>query len=84
MEKHIFRRRIQEKRNMLLKVHKDPIGSSHTITQKVTNEKAIARKLKTEGIDKRNILILNEDDHKLEKGGMKCGLFRLIKNESQL
>ena len=42
--------------NLLLKVHKDTKGSSHTITQKVTKEKATDRKLKIEGIDERNIL----------------------------
>ena len=41
---------------MLLKVNKDKIGSSHSITQKVTKEKAVDRKLKIEGIEKRNIL----------------------------
>ena len=42
---------------MLLKVHKDSIGSSHTITQKVTKEKTIDRKLKMEGIDKTKMTI---------------------------
>ena len=34
---------LKKKCNMLLKVHKDTIGSSHTITQKGTKEKAIDR-----------------------------------------
>ena len=45
-----------KKRDMLLKVHKDTVGSKNTITQKITKEKSIERKLKSEGVDETNIL----------------------------
>ena len=51
-----------KKRDMLLKVHKDTIGSKNegykplTVTQKITKEKTIERKLKADGVDAKNIL----------------------------
>jgi len=45
-----------KKRDMLLKVHKDTIGSKHTVTQKITKEHTIERKLKQEGVDESNIV----------------------------
>ena len=43
---------------MLLKVHKDTIPNTNnkTITQQVTKEKKIERKIRNEGIDEKNIL----------------------------
>ena len=40
---------------MLLKVHKDTV-SSKSITQQVTKEKNIERRLNTEGVDESNII----------------------------
>ena len=47
-----------KKRDMLLKVHKDTIPNTNnkTITQQVTKEKTIERKIRNEGIDEKNIL----------------------------
>ena len=47
-----------KKRDMLLKVHKDtiPNANNKTITQRVTKEKTIERKIRNEGIDEKNIL----------------------------
>ena len=47
-----------KKRDMLLKVHKDtiPTTNNKTITQKITKEKTIERKLKSDGVDEKNIL----------------------------
>ena len=41
---------------MLLKVHKDTIPNTNnkTITQKITKEKTIERKLKENGMDEKN------------------------------
>ena len=47
---------------MLLKVHKDTIGSKNevykplTVTQKITKEKTVERKLKADGVDAKNVL----------------------------
>ena len=43
---------------MLLKVHKDtiPTTNNKTITQKITKEKTIERKLKSDGVEEKNIL----------------------------
>ena len=41
---------------MQLKVHKNTISRNQTITQKVTKEKNIERKLKSEGVDENNII----------------------------
>ena len=40
---------------MLLKVHKDtiPTTNNKTITQKITKEKTIERKLKSDGVDEK-------------------------------
>ena len=45
-------------RDMLLKVQKDtiPTTNNKTITQKITKEKTIERKLKADGVDEKNIL----------------------------
>ena len=44
--------------DQLLKVHKDtlPNTNNKTITQKITKEKTIERKLKEYGMDEKNIL----------------------------
>ena len=46
---------------MLLKVHKDtiPTTNNKTITQKITKEKTIERKLKSDGVDEK-IYIFNK------------------------
>ena len=48
-----------KKRNMLLKIHKDtnPFSSGYqTITNKITKERTVERKIRAEGIDENNII----------------------------
>ena len=45
-----------KKRNMLLKIHKDTLPMYQTITNKITKEQTIERKIKAEGNDEHNII----------------------------
>jgi len=41
---------------MLLKIHRDTLPMYQTITNKITKEQTIERKIRAEGIDEHNII----------------------------